>query len=228
MSDEITDAIWDALEDEVDGMAITLTLRGREVGEAIERRTATMAARGMAYEEIRGVLERDLRDGGPIFGNLRRQLRNSVGANVDQFTQAPLYGGGDGDGRREKWITTSGHPCEDCGPRHGYVRTHAEWVRMGLPRSGFSKCEDACMCVLVPEEAVPEDFGENVEVPTLAEFRRDFQERLKTDTAMQRKLDEYRKQRNAKARARRAQAKADRNRTQEALDEMRRTDYDLF
>lgn len=52
------------------------------------------------------------------------------------------------------WITVQDKKvCDDCFPRHGETRTAAEWIDLGLPRTGWSVCTGYCRCILVPLSA---------------------------------------------------------------------------
>lgn len=54
-------------------------------------------------------------------------------------------------GEKLIWITRADTKvCISCKPRHGQIRTLAEWRRLGLPGSGFSVCGPEDRCQLVP------------------------------------------------------------------------------
>ena len=42
--------------------------------------------------------------------------------------------------------------CDDCSGRHGEMGyTLQEWESLGLPGTGWSRCQGACRCVLLPD-----------------------------------------------------------------------------
>ena len=48
------------------------------------------------------------------------------------------------------WVTVLDKKvCGDCDKRHGVTHTAADWIEMGLPRSGWSVCTGYCRCILV-------------------------------------------------------------------------------
>tara|TARA_R100000388_G_C7129822_1_gene104886 strand:+ start:180 stop:407 length:228 start_codon:yes stop_codon:yes gene_type:complete len=56
--------------------------------------------------------------------------------------------GGNADYR---WVVARGvKHCEDCEDRSGEVRPFEEWVALGLPASGWSRCNFRCYCTLDP------------------------------------------------------------------------------
>jgi hypothetical protein len=48
------------------------------------------------------------------------------------------------------WVTVLDKKvCADCDKRHGVTKTAAEWIELGVPRSGWSVCTGHCRCLLV-------------------------------------------------------------------------------
>lgn len=51
----------------------------------------------------------------------------------------------------EIWIAVAdGNTCGDCMDRHAEVNAHAEWLRLGPPRSAALQCGRRCRCELLP------------------------------------------------------------------------------
>ena len=60
-----------------------------------------------------------------------------------------------GDSANYRWIVARGvKHCEDCEGRSGEVRTFSDWVALGLPASGWSRCNFRCYCILDPMENI--------------------------------------------------------------------------
>ena len=54
-----------------------------------------------------------------------------------------------------RWVVARGvKHCEDCEGRSGEVRTFTEWIALGLPASGWSRCNFRCYCILDPMENI--------------------------------------------------------------------------
>jgi len=54
-----------------------------------------------------------------------------------------------------RWIVARGvKHCEDCEGRSGEVRTFSDWTALGLPASGWSRCNFRCYCILDPMENI--------------------------------------------------------------------------
>lgn len=68
-----------------------------------------------------------------------------------------------GAGGRWRWVSVrDSRSCRDCDSRHGVVRSFAEWLELGPPRSRVLRCVTfspsvpRCRCLLLPEQvAVP-------------------------------------------------------------------------
>ncbi len=50
------------------------------------------------------------------------------------------------------WVAVEGgeHSCPSCEPRHGKVKTMAQWQRAGVPGSAALICSEECRCHLIP------------------------------------------------------------------------------
>ena len=60
-----------------------------------------------------------------------------------------------GDNADYRWIVARGvKHCEDCEERSGEIRTFTEWTALGLPASGWSRCNFRCYCILDPMENI--------------------------------------------------------------------------
>ena len=60
-----------------------------------------------------------------------------------------------GDNIPYRWVVARGvKHCEDCETRSGEVRQFADWTALGLPASGWSRCNFRCYCILDPLENI--------------------------------------------------------------------------
>jgi len=119
-------------------------------GSRIEQAVSTMSANGMTTKQIERVLKNDMKAGGRIFGELRNNSKESIVEGINQSSrlgQFEKYGEQDSFA----WVTVGGHKvCPDCDARAGEVKSWDEWVKEGLPASGWSFCRGWCYCVLDP------------------------------------------------------------------------------
>ena len=73
---------------------------------------------------------------------IRENARNGM---LSQYTS--VFGGS----VLYKWITAVGvKHCEDCDKRAGQLKTYQEWINLGLPGTGWSRCNTRCYCNLDP------------------------------------------------------------------------------
>jgi hypothetical protein len=178
---------WSYCREEAEALQIRLESDADLIGHRLEIAIQDMAISGMSEDDILMVIRKDLREGGPLTSPIRSNLLSRLWAGVDNVAQSMVLDDNP-DADTWEWLTTSGHPCEDCEPRHGIVKTYEQWRERGLPRSGFSRCQTRCKCVLVPDDRVTHDFGGPVIVDSIQKFREDFQSRLASDPALRRKI----------------------------------------
>ena len=107
----------------------------------------SMKASGMSDDAIRQVLLADLAEGGRIFGAYKNAVKNTVGSAVGRagnIAQKMAYSSA---GIQEfRWVTAGSNSCPDCDARNGEVGTMGYWEAVGLPKSGFSVCQQHCQC----------------------------------------------------------------------------------
>jgi hypothetical protein len=173
--------------EEADSFFIRLDAEADLMGHRLEAAIQNMALSGMSEDDIISTVKNDLRDGGPLTSPIRSNLLSRLWSGVDDFAQGAVFDDNP-DTDTWEWLTTSGRPCEDCEPRHGMVKAYEQWRSAGLPRSGFSRCQSRCKCVLVPDDRVEPEFGGPVIVDTIQQFRDDFKSRLASDPALRRRV----------------------------------------
>lgn len=174
---------------EMEQLAVTMEYSADLLADRLQLRIKSMMASGMSPDAVYAVLRRDLGNSGPLFGGFKTTLETNVFPVVDNIAQGAMIEANPAAGLWE-WITTSYDPCDDCLPRHGVVKTYAEWEAIGLPRSGFSACQSHCKCILAPRGTVGKDLQASpVTVPTLAQAREAFSAKLAQSAALQRMID---------------------------------------
>jgi len=118
----------------------------------LNTRIVAMTATGMERTAAIAVLQNDLATGGITFGTYKNGMKNIVAnavrgasneAILNEFatTNIELF----------RWVTVSGNPCPQCLDRQGDLQTLEFWQAAGMPKSGFSVCQNNCKCVLIPE-----------------------------------------------------------------------------
>lgn len=129
---------------------ISLSTAVRRATASLQEVVSKLSLSGMSKPAIKKILEKDLVEGGRVFGEFRRAVKaTSEGLIGKVSTDAYLQEfGAEID---FTWIAALVNTCEDCMPRHGDVKTFEEWEAEGLPRSGWSVCKEHCQCVLIPE-----------------------------------------------------------------------------
>jgi len=132
------------------------------IGEGIEasiqqflielRKTVmTMTNAGMSVDEIKAVLARQAEGGTGAIGGFKKNIRDTVTAGINEAANEAIYSDYKNAGvKKYRWVTVSKNPCPDCIERHGQVETWEDWELIGLPKSGFSVCQENCKCQLLP------------------------------------------------------------------------------
>ena len=56
-----------------------------------------------------------------------------------------------------KWVLglCDGGVCQDCFGRRDKIEPMEYWEKVGLPKSGFSKCKEKCNCHLKEVKGIP-------------------------------------------------------------------------
>jgi hypothetical protein len=117
---------------------------------------------GMTKNDILADLIKSAKDSKGAFKNFDKTikdttkkalLREQSSAEIDTYIEQ--YGI-DGEWT---WITIhSSGICPDCHARAGRTLSYNQWLKMGLPGSGSTICEQYCRCKLIPEPVATERF----------------------------------------------------------------------
>tara|TARA_Y100001963_G_scaffold23448_1_gene31094 strand:+ start:2978 stop:3379 length:402 start_codon:yes stop_codon:yes gene_type:complete len=131
-----------------------------------------MSSSGMSSNEIKKILLTDLVTGGRIFGQLRNGVKRISKNAIEEVGNIAAYQKYISKDYKEfKWITVGKNICPDCKIRHGEVGDISYFTSIGLPKSGFSVCEDNCNCQLVPVEYKGEDLSDPIKFERSTEGR---------------------------------------------------------
>jgi len=127
-------------------VALGLSFDIRVFSERLSQETGRLRRAGVSEQSIIGILDRDLKSGGRIFGELRNAIKRGVVGGINQAFRR------NGDmGAKLKWVAISKNICADCSSRAGALNTWEGWGAEGMPGSGWSVCKEFCYCQLIPD-----------------------------------------------------------------------------
>jgi len=119
--------------------------------QAIDRRARA------AYRRLETIIAQGLEPDQATWDSLASQheremqqtLRQMVKASIRNYKNARMAG----EAKQFMWVTSGRtNVCPSCEPRHGNIRTMAQWKSLGLPGSGNLICAEECNCQLVPAD----------------------------------------------------------------------------
>lgn len=125
-----------------------------------EATVSRMRDSGMSDEAVRASLE-----GGlvplrlsPLFSSLVQGLAQAVAVGVQHVANTALVQSlaateGQPNAEDEEWVWVTvedNRVCNDCQPRHNQIKTLLEWEQIGMPKSGWSVCDERCRCIIMP------------------------------------------------------------------------------
>lgn len=144
------------IEKTLGGIALYMTIGLNHSVEStildLESTIARMKATGMSDIAIEEAIMTDLANGEQIFGGFRAGMRNLLKNGIELAALHSLITGLTKRGVEIfQWVTAGGRICPDCLERHGDIGTLTHWESIGLPKSGFSVCNEHCRCILIPE-----------------------------------------------------------------------------
>jgi hypothetical protein len=108
---------------------------------------------GASPDSIQADLEKDLEEGGRIFGEFRNAIRATSNGVINRMRDDTLFSE-IGMETKYRWVAVLINTCPDCLDRHGKVKSWEKWEADGLPRTGQTVCKENCKCVLLPEANV--------------------------------------------------------------------------
>lgn len=114
-------------------------------------------AQGYLNKQIQKELLTDLNNGKGIFKDFVEDLQPTFPNSKRRFGDQKTNNNGEW---LYKWsaLNLPKYPsCPDCLERHGQSKTMREWEKLGLPRSGKTRCKKECKCGIVPDcDPLPE------------------------------------------------------------------------
>ena len=148
------------MKDMLISLSADMALESEKAALTLEQIVSKMQRSGMGLNEIESLLLRDLREGGQIFGDFRKNFKSQMrygieesgrGSVIDMFKDVELW---DWVGISDKKI------CPDCLKRHNMEpQPYPTWQRIGLPGNGGTICGRGCRCTLVPDDSVKKPDG---------------------------------------------------------------------
>jgi len=138
-------------QNQMQSLEISLSSTVQRTTASLNEIVDKLRASGMSDSNIQAGLEKDLAEGGRIFGEFRRAVKATSEGTIGKIS-TDAYLERFGTDISFTWIAALVNTCDDCLPRHGEIATLEEWEAQGLPRSGWSVCRENCQCVLIPEK----------------------------------------------------------------------------
>jgi hypothetical protein len=109
---------------------------------------------GMDLAEIELMLLEDLRTGGQLFGDFRKNFKSQMRYTIEEVARGEIYETHK-DVKLWEWVAISDKLlCPDCANRNGRAMTLDEWRAIGLPGAGRTICQRACRCMLSPKDSI--------------------------------------------------------------------------
>lgn len=138
-------------------MSILLKSRATKAALGLEEFITLAVENGVDRRGLRDVLIQDLREGGRIFGDFRRQINATANGVVKRASDTGSFSVLE-EIKTYRWVAVGdGNVCPQCVDRHGKEKTMEEWERIGLPATGTTYCKENCRCVLVPAKIIKLD-----------------------------------------------------------------------
>ncbi len=152
MPDEIPEHLEDMWLTFTASMGIIADKQALTLQDIINR----MLSSGMSKAEVKANLIQDLREGGQIFGDFRKQFKSTVKWGVEETARRESTVGVDLDTELWEWLAIADNKiCGDCADRAlEEPKKYAEWQTAGLPGSGATVCQQNCRCRLVILESI--------------------------------------------------------------------------
>ena len=152
MPEEIPEHLEDMWLTFTTSMGIIVDKQALTLQDIINR----MLTSGMTKAEVKANLIRDLREGGQIFGDFRKQFKSTVKWGIEETARRESTAGVDLETELWEWLAIADNKiCGDCGDRAlKEPMKYAEWQGMGLPGTGATICQQNCRCRLVIMESI--------------------------------------------------------------------------
>ena len=114
--------------------------------QAIDR----LLKRGLSESEIFETLTKDL-ETDPMFGSFLKKVNDETVDPGVKRTMDDIAKETWGEQQLWQWQSINDERrCPDCESRHGQIKTEDEWLKLGEPTWGGTRCGFNCRCKLVP------------------------------------------------------------------------------
>ena len=109
---------------------------------------------GLSETEIKSRLRNDLTNKVGAFAILHNSITDLNRYGIREASRIGMMGVYNevlGGNIQYRWVVARGvKHCQDCEERQGKSATLEEWTRLGLPATGWSRCNFRCYCILDP------------------------------------------------------------------------------
>ena len=124
----------------------------------LESTISRLQFEGLSETDIKSRLRNDLTNKVGAFAILNNSITdlNRYGIReASRIGMMSVYNEVLGGNVQYRWVVARGvKHCQDCEERSGEVRPFTDWVALGLPASGWSRCNFRCYCTLDPTENI--------------------------------------------------------------------------
>lgn len=133
-------------------LRVRIDINSTDIIQEISKLISEMRRNGMDDAQIGRALKEQLSEGGRLYGLLHSRVKST---NTGMIGSASGRGQEYVRGRKwsmttqVQWVINSQQSCKSCLARYGLIKPYGEWIKRGLPRSGFSICFIYCKCDLV-------------------------------------------------------------------------------
>lgn len=139
------------IDRQIKAMEIFLVSKASKTALTLDEYIQTRILLGASEENIIADLEKDLAEGGRIFGEFRNAIKATSNGIINRSRDSAIYSE-IGVDTPYRWVAVLVNTCPDCLERHNQVKTWDEWEAEGLPRTGATVCKENCKCVLLPAQ----------------------------------------------------------------------------
>jgi len=144
-------------EDDIDFFEYLLLLSLFEVDiftATLESTISRLNFEGLSETEIKSRLRNDLTNKVGAFAILNNSITDLNRYGIREASRIGMMGVYNevlGGNIQYRWVVARGvKHCQDCDERQGKIATLEEWTRLGLPATGWSRCNFRCYCILDP------------------------------------------------------------------------------
>lgn len=133
-------------------LRVRIDITSNDLIQGISQLITQMRNAGMNDAQIGQALKDQLSEGGRLYGSLQSALKRTNSGMIGNSSgkgQEYVRGRKWSESTQVQWVINSQQSCKSCLARYGLIKSYGEWIKRGLPRSGFSICGVYCKCDLV-------------------------------------------------------------------------------